>query len=147
MAIGSQAAKSDCQGAPPTLPPRQCRCSLSITLQYPVHIARRVARSPRTQLPSRSPDQNEQTGTRTTPAWSFSDPPSRIGCTSAIGLRVILYSHTVSFFPSFGISLLRKRGREKAMAKAKNKKVRRCHGCGEVGQAHDKRNCPALTNP
>ena len=33
------------------------------------------------------------------------------------------------------------------MTKTKNKKVRRYHGCGKVGQAHDKRNCPALTNP
>ncbi|KAM7526250.1 hypothetical protein LguiA_016152 [Lonicera macranthoides] len=28
-----------------------------------------------------------------------------------------------------------KGGKEKALAKAKNKKVRRCHGCGKVGQA------------
>ncbi|XP_020270897.1 protein FAR1-RELATED SEQUENCE 5-like [Asparagus officinalis] len=39
-----------------------------------------------------------------------------------------------------------KGGKEKAMARAKNKKDRRCHGCGKVGQSHDKRNCPALTN-
>ncbi|XP_020242050.1 uncharacterized protein LOC109820333 [Asparagus officinalis] len=36
--------------------------------------------------------------------------------------------------------------KEKAMTRAKNKKDRRCHGCGKVGQSHDKRNCPALTN-
>ncbi|XP_020270737.1 protein FAR1-RELATED SEQUENCE 5-like [Asparagus officinalis] len=40
-----------------------------------------------------------------------------------------------------------KGGKEKAMTRAKNKKDRRCHGCGKVGQSHDKRNCPALTNP
>ncbi|XP_020254511.1 protein FAR-RED IMPAIRED RESPONSE 1-like [Asparagus officinalis] len=40
-----------------------------------------------------------------------------------------------------------KGGKEKAMIRAKNKKDRRCHGCGKVGQSHDKRNCPALTNP
>ncbi|KAM7497070.1 hypothetical protein LguiA_021484 [Lonicera macranthoides] len=39
-----------------------------------------------------------------------------------------------------------KGGKEKALTRAKNKKVRRCHGCDKVGQAHDKRNCPALTN-
>ncbi|XP_020252186.1 uncharacterized protein LOC109829493 [Asparagus officinalis] len=40
-----------------------------------------------------------------------------------------------------------KGGKEKAMARIKNKRERRCHGCGKVGQSHDKRNCPALTNP
>ncbi|KAM7488607.1 hypothetical protein LguiB_026091 [Lonicera macranthoides] len=40
-----------------------------------------------------------------------------------------------------------KGGKEKALARVKNKKVRRCHGCGKAGQAHDKRNCPAFTNP
>ncbi|XP_020262730.1 protein FAR-RED IMPAIRED RESPONSE 1-like [Asparagus officinalis] len=40
-----------------------------------------------------------------------------------------------------------KGGKEKAMGRAKNKKDRRFHGCGKVGQSHDKRNCPALTNP
>ncbi|XP_020254264.1 exocyst complex component EXO70A1-like [Asparagus officinalis] len=37
-----------------------------------------------------------------------------------------------------------KGGKEKAMARIKNKRERRCHGCGKVGQSHDKRNCPAL---
>lgn len=37
-------------------------------------------------------------------------------------------------------------GKEKALANAKNSKARRCNGCGKVGQAHDKRNCPMLTN-
>ncbi|XP_020249451.1 protein FAR-RED IMPAIRED RESPONSE 1-like [Asparagus officinalis] len=40
-----------------------------------------------------------------------------------------------------------KGGKKKAMAREKNKKDRRCHGCGKVGQSHDKRNYPALTNP
>ena len=40
-----------------------------------------------------------------------------------------------------------KGGKEKAMARAKSKQVRRCHGCGKVGQAHDKQNCPAITTP
>ncbi|XP_020272491.1 protein FAR-RED IMPAIRED RESPONSE 1-like [Asparagus officinalis] len=40
-----------------------------------------------------------------------------------------------------------KGGKEKAMARAKNKKDRCCHGCGKVGQSHDKRNYPTLTNP
>ena len=31
-----------------------------------------------------------------------------------------------------------KGGKEKAMARVKNKKNRRCHGCGTVGQTHDK---------
>lgn len=38
-----------------------------------------------------------------------------------------------------------KGGKEKAMIKTKaNKKARKCNACGEVGQAHDARNCPTL---
>ena len=36
-----------------------------------------------------------------------------------------------------------KRRKEKARAKDKNI---RCHGCGKIGQSHDKRNCPMLKN-
>ncbi|ESR42104.1 hypothetical protein CICLE_v10013881mg, partial [Citrus x clementina] len=36
-----------------------------------------------------------------------------------------------------------KKRKEKARAKDKN---RRCHGCGKIGQSHDKRNCPMLKN-
>ncbi|KAM7518863.1 hypothetical protein LguiB_017825 [Lonicera macranthoides] len=39
-----------------------------------------------------------------------------------------------------------KGGKKKVLNSAKNQKVRRCHGCGKIGQAHDKRNCPAILN-
>lgn len=39
-----------------------------------------------------------------------------------------------------------KGGKMKVLKSTKNRKVRRCHGCGKIDQAHDKRNCPALLN-
>ncbi|XP_059654883.1 protein FAR1-RELATED SEQUENCE 9-like [Cornus florida] len=39
-----------------------------------------------------------------------------------------------------------KGGKAKALGRAKNFKARQCNGCGFVGQSHNKRNCPMLTN-
>ncbi|XP_020242983.1 protein FAR-RED IMPAIRED RESPONSE 1-like [Asparagus officinalis] len=55
-------------------------------------------------------------------------------------------THIISYLMKIDAEILPDKYILKRWTRAKNKKDRRCHGCGKVGQSHDKRNCPALTN-
>ena len=69
-----------------------------------------------------------------------------IGCGSNVPVSQSyeLSYHEPSQVRAKGCGKRLKRGKEKALGRAKKYKARRCHGCGKVGQSHDKRNCPIL---